>query len=79
VGDTYYRIDVLNQDRYPLMQITTNPPVPTAKVPLEAIVLGVLAVLVAAFVVLAYMRRRRRKVVCASILSESQSTCSDSR
>jgi parallel beta-helix repeat protein len=61
IGDTYYRIDVLNQDRYPLMQNPAQPPVPAAKVPVEAIVLGVSTVVIVAVAVLAY-RRRRKKV-----------------
>jgi parallel beta-helix repeat protein len=60
IGDTYYRIDVLNQDRYPLMQSNVKPPVPVVKVPSDAIVLGVLVALVAAIVALAYMRRRKK-------------------
>jgi parallel beta-helix repeat protein len=61
IGDTYYRIDVLNQDRYPIMQSTVNPPVPAAQVPLEAIVLGILAIVVASISALAYMRRRKKR------------------
>ncbi len=61
IGDTYYRIDVLNQDRYPLMQSTAQPPVPAAKVPVEAIVLGVsAAAFLAAVVLLAYRRKRKK-------------------
>jgi parallel beta-helix repeat protein len=60
IGDTYYRIDVLNQDRYPLMLSNVKPPVPVVKVPSDAIVLGVLVALVAAIVALAYMRRRKK-------------------
>jgi parallel beta-helix repeat protein len=60
IGDTYYRIDVLNQDRFPLMQSTAQPPVPAARVPVEAIVLGVSAAVVVAVAVLAYRRRRQK-------------------
>lgn len=60
IGDTYYRIDILNQDRYPLIQSTAQPPVPAAKVPLEAIVLGVSVAVVVAVAVLAYRQRRQK-------------------
>jgi parallel beta-helix repeat protein len=60
IGDTYYRIDILNQDRYPLIQSTAQPPVPVAKVPVEAIVLGVSVPVVVAVAVLAYRQRRQK-------------------
>ena len=60
IGDTYYRIDILNQDRYPLIQSTAQPPVPAAKVPVEAIVLGVSVAVVVAVAVLAYRQRRQK-------------------
>jgi parallel beta-helix repeat protein len=60
IGDTYYRIDILNQDRYPLMQSTAQPPVPAAKVPVEAIVLGVSVAVVVAVAALAYRKRRQK-------------------
>ena len=60
IGDTYYRIDILNQDRYPLIQSTAQPPVPAAKVPVEAIVLGVSVPVVVAVAVLAYRQRRQK-------------------
>jgi parallel beta-helix repeat protein len=60
IGDTYYRIDILNQDRFPLIQSTAQPPVPAAKVPVEAIVLGVSVAVVVAVAVLAYRQRRQK-------------------
>jgi parallel beta-helix repeat protein len=60
IGDTYYRIDILNQDRYPLIQSTAQPPVPAAKVPVEAIVLGVSVPVVVAVAVLVYRQRRQK-------------------
>ena len=60
IGDTYYRIDVLNQDRYPLMQSTAKPPNPAAKVPAEAIILGVSATVIVALAAVVYMRRRKK-------------------
>jgi parallel beta-helix repeat protein len=60
IGDTYYRIDILNQDRYPLIQSTAQPPVPAAKVPIEAIVLGVSVAVVVVVAVVAYRQRRQK-------------------
>jgi len=60
IGDTYYRIDILNQDRYPLIQSTAQPPVPAAKVPVEAIVLGVSVAVVVAVAALVYGQRRQK-------------------
>ncbi len=59
IGDTYYKIDVLNQDRYPLMQSIVNPPVPSARVTSEAIILGVSAAVIVALAALVYMRKRK--------------------
>jgi hypothetical protein len=60
IGDTYYRIDLLNQDRYPLMQSTAKPPVPAAIVSAEAIILGVSAAVIVALATLIYIRRRKK-------------------
>jgi hypothetical protein len=60
IGDTYYRIDLLNQDRYPLMQSTAKPPVPAARVSAEAIILGVSAAVILALATLIYIRRRKK-------------------
>lgn len=59
IGDTRYVIDVLNQDRYPLMQSPVKLPIPGAKVPVEAIVLGVSASVVLVAAVSAYRRRKK--------------------
>jgi parallel beta-helix repeat protein len=60
IGDTRYVIDVLNQDRYPLMQSPVKLPVPAAKVPVEAIFLSASALAVLTVSVFAYGRRRRK-------------------
>jgi hypothetical protein len=63
IGDTPYVIDVLDQDRYPLMQNPTKPPVPASKVPVEAIVLAISApAVLAAAAVFAVKQRRKLKV-----------------
>ena len=59
IGDTPYVIDVLNQDRYPLMQSPAKLPVPAAKLPVEAIILGISAPVVLAVVVFTYRRRKK--------------------
>jgi hypothetical protein len=63
VGDTPYVIDVLDQDRFPLMQIPVKPPVPASNVsvPVEAIVLGVSAPIAFAAAVFAVKQKRRHK------------------
>jgi parallel beta-helix repeat protein len=59
VGDTRYFIDVLNQDRYPLMQSPVKLPVPATKIPIELIVLGISAFVVIVVVVLVYRLRKK--------------------
>jgi parallel beta-helix repeat protein len=59
IGDTRYVIDVLNQDRFPLMQSPVKLPVPATKVPVEAIVFGFSAAAVVAVATIAYRRRKK--------------------
>ncbi|TFH25119.1 hypothetical protein E4G67_01310 [Candidatus Bathyarchaeota archaeon] len=59
VGDTRYVIDVLNQDRYPLMQSPVKLPVPATKIPIEIIVLGISAFIVIVVVLLVYSLRKK--------------------
>jgi hypothetical protein len=58
VGDTPYLIDVLNMDRYPLMQSYVAPPKVAAKVPIETV--GVVAFLLAIVIVSIFVVRKRR-------------------
>jgi parallel beta-helix repeat protein len=58
IGDSAYVIDPLDQDRYPLMQSPIQTQVP-AKFPVEAVVLGVSAALVAAAAAVILYRRRK--------------------
>jgi parallel beta-helix repeat protein len=60
IGDTRYVIDVLNQDRYPLMQSPVKLPVPAEKVPVEAIVFGFSAAVVVAVTAVVYRRRKKK-------------------
>jgi len=59
VGDTRYVIDVLNQDRYPLMQSPVQLAVPATKVPIELVVLGISAFVVIVVVVFVYRQRKK--------------------
>jgi parallel beta-helix repeat protein len=59
IGDTRYVIDVLNQDRYPLMQSPVKLPVPPTKIPIELIVLGISAFVVIVVVVFVYRLRKK--------------------
>jgi nitrous oxidase accessory protein NosD len=60
IGDTYYRIDVLNQDRYPLIASTVQPPVPAAKFPLETTAIGAAIAVIAVATTLVYWRYRKK-------------------
>jgi parallel beta-helix repeat protein len=59
VGDTRYVIDVLNQDRYPLMQSPVKLQVPATKIPIELIVFGISAFVVIVVAVLFYRLRKK--------------------
>lgn len=59
IGDTRYVIDVLNQDRYPLMQSQVKLPVPATEVPIELVVLGISAFI--GIVVGVFVYRQRKK------------------
>jgi parallel beta-helix repeat protein len=62
IGDTFYRIDVLNQDRYPLIESPAQPPVHATKLPLEiAIISAAIAVfVVTALIAFVYCWHRRK-------------------
>ena len=60
IGDTYYRIDVLNQDRYPLIVSPAQPPVPAAKFPFETTAIEVAIAVIAVAAVLVYWRYRKK-------------------
>jgi len=61
VGDTPYVIDVLDVDRYPLMQSPASPPIPASQspIPIAAIVVGVSVPLAAVACFLAFRQIRR--------------------
>jgi parallel beta-helix repeat protein len=60
IGDTFYRIDVLNQDRFPLIASPAKPPVPAAKFPFETTAIGVAIAVIAVAAVLVYWRYRKK-------------------
>ncbi|MGA2386075.1 MAG: hypothetical protein ABSG33_06045 [Candidatus Bathyarchaeia archaeon] len=65
IGTTPYVIDVLDEDRFPLMQIPVKPPVPASKqpLPLEAIAVAVLVpVALAGAAVVAFKQSRKSRL-----------------
>lgn len=62
IGDTPYIIDVLDHDRFPLMQNPVNSPVPAGKLPIEAVVLGFSAPVVLIISALVVRQRRKQKL-----------------
>lgn len=63
IGDTPYVIDPVDRDRFPLMQIPVQPPVPASKtsaVPLEMITLAVASSIVIIVIAFAAVKHRRR-------------------
>jgi nitrous oxidase accessory protein NosD len=58
IGDVPYVIDVLNQDRYPLMQSAVTPPTP--RMPVETIILAAAVVAIVAVAVVTTRKRRNK-------------------
>jgi hypothetical protein len=61
IGDTNYEIDVLNIDRYPLMQSPVAMPTLAQALPVEVIVAGLAVVVVAAAILIALRKRKTTK------------------
>jgi nitrous oxidase accessory protein NosD len=59
IGDTPYVVDVLNRDRYPLMQSPVSLPTVASKIPVEIILVAVMAALVVGALVV--LKRRKMK------------------
>ena len=59
VGDSFYIIDLLNYDRYPLIESPAQPPTPPAQFPLEYVGLAIAVVVVVSIVVLVARQRRK--------------------
>jgi hypothetical protein len=72
LGDTPYVIDVLNQDRYPLIEIFAVPPTPSAalKLPIEAILVAVAFVTIACIALAIYSVNRNKKAATKETFSE---------
>jgi hypothetical protein len=60
IGDTPYVIDVLNQDRYPLMQSHATPPTVAAKVPVETVVVAAVLSAIVIVSVVAVGKQRKK-------------------
>jgi parallel beta-helix repeat protein len=60
IGDTPYTIDVLNQDRYPLMQIPSSSPTTAPQLPTELIVFVIAFAIIAAVTYFGLRLIRRR-------------------
>jgi hypothetical protein len=61
LGDTPYVVDILNQDRFPLIQNALALPAPAAKQPVDAIIISGLAVVTVLVAVAAVYLRKRKK------------------
>ncbi len=63
IGDAPYVVDVLNQDRYPLMHILAIPPSTknTLQTPIEWIILALACTTIAVVVVIGYRNRRKKE------------------
>ncbi len=61
IGDTPYIIDVLNQDRYPLIQSLASPPIPShsTQIPTELIIIGITVPLIVVIAVVFLLKRRK--------------------
>jgi nitrous oxidase accessory protein NosD len=60
IGDTYYVIDLLNYDRFPLIKSPAQPPTPPAQFPIEWIGLAIAAIVVVMIVFLVVRQRRKK-------------------
>ena len=60
IGDTPYIVDILNQDRYPLMQSPTSPPTATSQIPTELIILLIAVPIIVVIAIIA-LRRTKKK------------------
>ena len=60
IGDTRYVIDVLNQDRYPLMQTSVKQPVPVSNFSVEIFVLSFFIIAMIGVVAAVAYRRRKK-------------------
>ena len=63
IGDTPYVIDVLNEDRYPLMQGAANFPTPTPNINVVVAAAAAVSAIVAVVAVLVFRRRRQLRKV----------------
>ena len=59
IGDTPYVIDVLNQDRYPLMQSYATPPSIKAEAPVEILIAAAMVSAIVIAAAIAFIKRRK--------------------
>jgi parallel beta-helix repeat protein len=59
VGDTFYIIDLLNYDRYPLIESPAQPPTPPVQFPIEYAGLAIAIVVVVTIVLLVVKQKRK--------------------
>jgi hypothetical protein len=63
IGDTPYFIDILNKDRYPLIQGMAVPPTSSTKLPVEIIIAaGAVTAVIVAIMATSLSRKRRKKI-----------------
>ena len=60
IGDTPYIVDILNQDRYPLMQSLTSPPTINTQIPTELIILLISVPIIVVIAIIALRRTKKR-------------------
>lgn len=61
IGDTPYVVDILNQDRYPLMQMPVSPPTTKAQLPTEIIILIIAVPIIAVVAFVVFKKTRKTK------------------
>ena len=60
IGDTYYNIDPLNYDRYPLIESPIQPPTPTYQFPLALTIIVIVVVILVIGIIGVVQRTRKR-------------------
>ncbi len=61
LGDTPYVVDILNQDRYPLMQMPVSPPTTKTQLPTEIIILIIAVPIIAVVAFVVFKKTRKTK------------------
>ncbi len=61
LGDTPYVVDILNQDRYPLMQMPVSPPTTKTQLPIEIIILIIAVPIITVIASVIFKKTRKTK------------------